>query len=287
MAHLILSIYWYYMHDLYSHQPSQSRLATLRATFENQNTHTKNGYHLDSEFVPTRTKAWNEAIGSWIFQGVPLVQSPMDSPRVERMRRPSNEVRMPTPLSTPLFGSIENLADSGSKISLLSHESEDSNLSWDPEAKYKPGKFLNEGKCQLSASTCPQKAPESPQEIKSNYSKAKILISVIKSPEEQTEAIKSAVSPMSTKWDEAYRKYHTLREKAKEEDSTEDAIKSERLQKQSAEEPTRSSIVEQRAKRFGGTRSGLRRAQSVRVRSQNSPRITKRSRPKELSTSFC
>lgn len=63
-------------------------------------------------FVNTNKKAWDKVIGNWEFNGIP--QAPF-SPSKPKMRQPSSEVRVPTPLSTPL-GSTDNLlSDNGSR----------------------------------------------------------------------------------------------------------------------------------------------------------------------------
>ena len=111
------------------------------------------------DYVHGCTKAWNKVIGQWVFEGIPQTYSPSTT----RARRLSNEVRIPTPLSTPL-GSLENLAASGSRTSLQGgdsctslqnggsctsllssnfDDSEDDHV-WSPEAKYKLGKFCHE-----------------------------------------------------------------------------------------------------------------------------------------------
>ena len=66
--------------------------------------------------VSTNKKAWDKLIGDWVFNGIQ--QSPAASPLKPKMRQPSSEVRVPTPLSTPL-GSTDNLLiDSGSRYNV-------------------------------------------------------------------------------------------------------------------------------------------------------------------------
>ena len=90
---------------------------------------------MSDEYVQHHTKAWNRVIGEWVFEGIPASFSPkMELPG---MRPPSNEIRFPTPLSTPQFGSTENLIDSESPLS-SGGENEDTR-----EAKYKLGEFVN------------------------------------------------------------------------------------------------------------------------------------------------
>ena len=90
---------------------------------------------MSDEYVQHHTKAWNRVIGEWVFEGIPVSFSPkMELPG---MRPPSNEIRVPTPLSTPQFGSTENLIDSESLLS-SGGENEDTR-----EAKYKLGEFVN------------------------------------------------------------------------------------------------------------------------------------------------
>ena len=62
--------------------------------------------------VPGRTKAWNKYIGEWIFSRIEKV---VPASPVDHTRRISNEVRVPTPTSTPVYGSMENLYGTGSR----------------------------------------------------------------------------------------------------------------------------------------------------------------------------
>ena len=107
------------------------------------------------DYVHGCTKAWNKVIGRWVFEGIPQTYSPS----MTRTRRPSNEIRIPTPL-----GSLENLAASGSRSSLLGggsctslqdegsctsllssnfDDSEDDST-WNQKGRYKLGKFCHD-----------------------------------------------------------------------------------------------------------------------------------------------
>lgn len=96
----------------------QSRIISLKSSFE----HSLSGYSSTSQrnnkprsapldtdvpenFVNNNRKAWDKVIGNWKFNGIP--QAPLSSSK-PKMRPPSSEVRVPTPLSTPL-GSTDNL----------------------------------------------------------------------------------------------------------------------------------------------------------------------------------
>ena len=120
------------MLSLITHTPipsQQSRIAALKASFDQSPTkgssHHRNNKlretQLDADipehFVSTNKQAWDKIIGEWVFDGIS--QTPM-SPAKPKMRRPSSEVRVPTPLSTPL-GSTDNLWDSGSRCVMLSN----------------------------------------------------------------------------------------------------------------------------------------------------------------------
>ena len=129
-------------------QSHQSRTAQLRASFEVKLTSldAKFGENqaLDppDDYVRGKAKSWNKVIGEWIFPGV---THQLNSPSQSRgeFRPPSNEIRVPTPLSTPVYGSTENLLDSGSHTSLLSNGSEASeDCYWSTQKHYKFGKFI-------------------------------------------------------------------------------------------------------------------------------------------------
>lgn len=65
-------------------------------------------------FVSSNKKAWDKVIGDWVFSGIQQFPS-LSSQSKPKVRRPSSEVRVPTPLSMPL-GSTDNLLmDSGSR----------------------------------------------------------------------------------------------------------------------------------------------------------------------------
>lgn len=242
--------------------------------------------------VHQRTKAWNKALGEWNFEGIPQAYSPAQE---RQILRPSNEVRLPTPLSTPVYGSTENLECSGSNFSLLSSTYDDSenDAQWNPEGKYKLGTFVKEHRRSSIADTsykmdsspkdkeCPQ-----PQESKSDRPVPPTTknLGISFSPKDTRER--------ATKWTEAYKKYlDTV--KSGDQTTTKDANNTtdRDVTKKSAEEPVNSSVVEQRAKLFGGTaRRGLRRTHSFQVRSQSSPRMGRRqprfSTPSRPPTSF-
>lgn len=96
----------------------QSRISSLKTSFErnssieispSQRSSKQVGRPPDADvpenFVSNNKKAWDNAIGDWVFSGIP--HTPV-SPSKPKMRPPSSEVRVPTPLSTPL-GSTDNL----------------------------------------------------------------------------------------------------------------------------------------------------------------------------------
>ena len=62
-------------------------------------------------FVKDHTKLWNDAIGEWKFEGKRCLPPRPSSASTYRV---TNEVRVPTPLSTPL-GSTDNLLESESR----------------------------------------------------------------------------------------------------------------------------------------------------------------------------
>ena len=223
------------------------------------------------------------------------------------MRPPSNEIRVPTPLSTPQFGSTENLLDSVSKTSLLSNNSDDcdEDVLLTPEPKYKLGTFVHSPQLQspLMASTRPvttssADCDETPQNGFNNpdaasnsrsrqHQSEEIYKDEGKLPQQKpTRTGKPQVpTPKSSKWVEAYRKYKGMKEKDKQADLGQ---QSQGMPQCSAEEPSYSTVVERRAKLFGGTRRGIRRAQSFQVGPRNSPRAAKRNTyfAKDLSISF-
>ena len=264
-----------------------SRTAMLKATFEGGKfPDVAYGQYLNIEipddFVPTKTKYWNKAIGSWIFLGIQKPQSP----QMDRMRRPSNEIRLPTPLSTPVYGSTDNLIEGGSRTSLLSSnfdDIEEEPLPWDPTAKFKLGEFVHEKKSTLATATT-HKIPIEKEDSKPPSAGS------IPAKQVDSETEKAGVTGR-LKWKEALRKYEAVKKQKVKTDLPSPHGDSQQQDaqelKQSAEEPTYSSVVEQRAKLFGGTRP-LRRAKTFHVGPRDSPKMNqRRTMPsKVLSTSF-
>ncbi len=245
-----------------------------------------------------------------MFEGVEAltIASPQDSPRV---RRPSNEVRLPTPVSTPLYGSLENLADSGSRSSLFSgsgfwDEGEDA-ASLDSDAKYPLGKFVPAEARRPSIASCSQKASDSPPQVaREDHNTAPSGSSFLKPPSSDVTLVRGCkenpgentitrgsierkpIRSKATAWIEAKKKYELLKQKKEygEDKGEETERQLGREKKLSAEDPV--STVEQRARLFGGTkpRRGLRRTQSLLVHSRSSPRMTRQRSARDMSNSF-
>lgn len=213
------------------------------------------------------------------------------------MRPPSNEIRVPTPVSTPQFGSTENLLDSASKTSLLSNNSDDCDEDI-PQPKYKLGTFVHSPQRQspLTVTTSHRMNIRSTDCSKTGLNKpaapSRSTQQWTCKDESETMQEKStrigrmqAPTSKSTKWAEAYQKYKGITEKDQQADHGQ---QSQGTPQCTAEEPSYSSVVEQRTRLFGGAKRGLRRAQSFQVGPRNSPRTAKRNTyvRKNLSTSF-
>lgn len=231
-------------------------------------------------------------IGEWIFEGIPASYSPRTE--IPGMRPPSNEIRVPTPLSTPQFGSTENLIDSESLLG----ENEDM-----PLKRYKLGEFVNSSRSSLMDSTSKpadkeqskmdqpkgtstprhQSSDESheeqsrPQEkpVKTNkwveavqkyraHKKAELNTS------DNMDKLQTTSSAKTSQWVKAYEKYKQMKEKQVDTD----VPRSPEAPQYTAEEPAFSSVV-QTAKLFGGTKRGLRRTQSLHVSSHRPERIAR------------
>ena len=272
-------------------QPSQT--ATLKAKFETWSP-TKSR-EISDEFVQHHTKAWNRVIGEWIFDGIPASYSPRTE--IPGMRRPSNEIRVPTPLSTPQFGSTENLIDSES---LLSHGGENEDI---PLKRYKLGEFVHSSRNPLMDSTSKpagkeqnkmdqpkgtstphhQSSDESHEERSRSQEKSvkanKWVEAVQKyrahkqaelNTSDNTDKLQTSSSAKTSQWVKAYEKYRQMKEKQVDTDEPQ----SPETPQYTAEEPAFSSVV-QTAKLFGGTKRGLRRTQSLHVSSHRPERIAR------------
>ena len=236
-------------------------------------------------------------IGEWIFEGIPASYSPRAE--IPGMRRPSNEIRVPTPLSTPQFGSTENLIDSESLLS-CDGENEDTPLKREP--KYKLGEFVHSPRSQLMDSTSKPAGKEqskmnqpkgtstpSHQSSESHEERSRSQEKSVK-PNKWVEAVQKyrahkeaelntsdntdklqTTSPAKTsQWVKAYEKYKQMKEKKVDAD----VPQSPETPQYTAEEPAFSSVV-QTAKLFGGTKRGLRRTQSLHASSHRPERIAR------------
>ncbi len=199
--------------------------------------------------------------------------SPKHSPR---FRRPSNEVRVPTPISTPLYGSMENLADSGSRTSLFSSsgvwDDGEDNTSWDQDTKHPLGKFVPPEARRSSIATISLKKSDSPPlNTKGQTTSAEKANGSVES---------RPFHSHSTAWIEAKKKHDMLKMKKEYRQSSEE--EPQREKKLSA------STIEQRARLFGETRPrrGLRRTQSLLVHSQSSPRTAREPSARDASNAF-
>ena len=229
-------------------------------------------------------------IGEWVFEGIPVSFSPkMELPG---MRPPSNEIRVPTPLSTPQFGSTENLIDSESLLS-SGGENEDTR-----EAKYKLGEFVNSTRGPLMgksgddkhSKTDQPKGTSTPSHQSSDESHEEQSRSQAKSGKTNkwaealqkyrahkeaelntgTDKSQTTSSTRTSQWSKAYEKYKQM--KVKQVDT--DVPQSPEQPQSTAEEPAFSSVV-QTAKLFGGTKRGLRRTQSLHASSHRATRIAR------------
>jgi len=245
---------------------------------------------MSDEYVQHHTKAWNRVIGEWVFEGIPVSFSPkMELPG---MRPPSNEIRVPTPLSTPQFGSTENLIDSESLLS-SGGENEDTR-----EAKYKLGEFVNSTRGPLMgksgddkhSKTDQPKGTSTPSHQSSDESHEEQSRSQAKSGKTNkwaealqkyrahkeaelntgTDKSQTTSSTRTSQWSKAYEKYKQM--KVKQVDT--DVPQSPEQPQSTAEEPAFSSVV-QTAKLFGGTKRGLRRTQSLHASSHRAARIAR------------
>lgn len=247
--------------------PLQLRTAWLRESFESP----------DSS---THRRGLNKNIAPLIFCSLQRPSS-AGSDRRTRIRRVSNEVRVPT----PQFGSLEDLEDSGSKASLLSNDSDSSDCIWNPEGKYKLGAFL-ERKSPSIASTSHKMSPvedgkepsgeTTPTASQDNDTPNEkddigVLCSRVSSIEvgspkyaqmvviEESKAPPPPIRPKSlapSAWERARRKYFEMKRRSEGPNPL----------TETKEEPTESSVVQERSKAFGSKKLGmLRRAQSFTV----------------------
>ena len=245
---------------------------------------------MSDEYVQHHTKAWNRVIGEWVFEGIPASFSPkMELPG---MRPPSNEIRFPTPLSTPQFGSTENLIDSESPLS-SGGENEDTR-----EAKYKLGEFVNSTRGPLmdkpgddkhskmdqpkgTSTPSHQSSDESHEEQSRSQAKSGKTNKWAEALQKyrahkkaelniDTDKSQTTSSTRTSQWSKAYEKYKQM--KVKQVDT--DVPQSPEQPQSTAEEPAFSSVV-QTAKLFGGTKRGLRRTQSLHASSHRAVRIAR------------
>ena len=217
-----------------------------------------------------------------------------------------------TPLSAPQSGSLENLLDSSSRASLLSTESDNSECTWNGEvSKFKLGTFVSSQPSAVHTNhkMSPQEddestvvmddnsTPNASQEndpVTSNHDQVGIIsrhVSVheVHSPkfaqllfvEEKTKVhpepivIKPPTSS-SCAWVRVQQKYRLMKQRSVEATCSPSTATTHEEVTETNKEPTDLSLVEERARVFGGIRKqgSLRRTQSFQIGPHHSANIT-------------
>ena len=252
----------------------QSRTALLKTTFEKTHARTSTpAGQVDSdevvpELVPAYTRAWDNIIGEWVFEGV---TSPTPSTTDEHWR-PSNEIRVPTPCATPTHGSLCDILSGGSQSSGLGgHDDQEDPSGTMLQTRQRLGEFVR--RISSTDEDCPREshvkvviscfnataegAAMSSATHRTARHKETLEHERSNPPPLDATGVEETDSPANTAWVQANQKFEAIRLSGR--DETEHSEESAQAREPGCQpkevkerEPEVASVVETRARVFGG-----------------------------------